>query len=114
MQRLCQLLGCLLLFWIYVDRLQFMAVPDALRLDDALRREDVFDACIIWCCAAETALAVAVGFAGGSVPDRGLVLWRCAAQFRVVRFRGRKVRKARNSVADLVRGGDVFTMFWMV
>ena len=62
-----QLLGCLL---------------DALLLDDALRRDDVSDAWMVWSGAAETALADAFCFAGGPVLDRGLVLGRGAAQIQ--------------------------------
>ena len=93
---------------VYGDWLQFMAAPDALRLDDAFRREGVSDGWMVWSGAAETALADAFCFAGGPVPDRGLVLGRGAAQFRVVRLGGPKVSKARNNVADPLDGGDVF------
>ena len=67
----------------------------------------VSDARMVWSGAAETAVADAFCFAGGPVTDRGLVL--SAAQFRVVRRGGPKMCKARNNVADLVDGEDVFT-----
>ena len=51
-------------------RLQFMAALDARRLDDALRREDVSVAWMVWSGAAETAPADAFCFAAGLVPDR--------------------------------------------
>ena len=35
------------------DLLQFMAVPDALRLDDSVRRENVSGAWVLWSGAAE-------------------------------------------------------------
>ena len=70
---------------VHDERLQFMAVSDALRLDDALWREDVSDAWMVWSGAAETALADAFCFAGRLVPDRGLLLGQGSAQFRVVR-----------------------------
>ena len=61
---------------VYDDRLQFMAGDDALNVDEALRDEDVSRACDVWSSAAEAALADAYQFAGGPVPDRGLVLGR--------------------------------------
>ena len=96
-------------FWeVFDERFQFMAVPDALRLDDALRGEDVSAAWMVWSGAAETALADAFCFAGGPVPGRVLVLGRCAARFRVVKLGGPELRKARNNVADPLDRGDVF------
>ena len=93
---------------MFDDRLQFTAVPDAVRLDDASRWEDVSDAWMVWSGEAMTALADACCFAGGPVPDRGLVPGRRVAQFRVVRLGGPPVRKARNNVAGPLDGGDVF------
>ena len=46
-------------------------------------------------------------FSGGPVPDRGLVLGRGAARFRVVRLGGPKVRKVCGSAVDPADGGDV-------
>ena len=92
----------------YDDPVQFMAVPDALRLDDALRREDVSDAWTVWSGGAGTALAVAFCSGGCPVPDRGLVIGRGLAQFMLVRLGGPEVRKARNTVADPLDGGDAF------
>ena len=65
---------------------QCVAVPDATRLDDALGREGVSSAWVVWSCAAESALAEAFCFVGGRVLDGGLVLGRGAARFRVVRL----------------------------
>ena len=93
---------------MYDDPLQCMAVPEALWRDDASRLEDVSDAWMVWSGEAMTALADACCFAGGPVPDRGLVPGRGVAQFRVVRLGGPPVRKARNNVADPLDGGDVF------
>ena len=62
---------------VYDDRLQFMSRGDALKLDDSLARRDVSLAwMIIWSSAVEAALADAYRFAGGPVPDSGLVLGR--------------------------------------
>ena len=60
-----------------------------------------------WSSAAEAALADAYCFAAGPVPDRGLVLGRGVARFRVVRLGGPKVRKVRGSAADPLDGRDV-------
>ena len=49
---------------VYDDRLPFMAMADAHRLDDALRREDGSDAWIVWSDAADGALVDAFCFAG--------------------------------------------------
>ena len=112
-----QVLGCLLLtkqgvlnllrssgFWeVYDDRLQFRAVLDAPRLDDASSGKAVSDAWMIWSSAAESALADAFCLAGAR-----LVLGEGTTQFRVVRLGGLEVRKARNNVADPLDGGDVF------
>ena len=38
------------------DRLQYMAVPDVLRLDESLREEDVSGAWMVWSGAAGAAL----------------------------------------------------------
>ena len=48
-----------------------------------------------------------VRFAGGPVPNRGLVLGRGGVRFSVVRLVVLRVRKARGSVADPPDGGDV-------
>ena len=47
---------------------------------------DVSSAWAIWSSAAESAFADAYCFVGGPVPDRGLVLGRGVARFRVVRL----------------------------
>ena len=44
---------------------------------------------------AETALVDAYRFSGGLSPNRGLVLGRGKARFRLVRLGGHKVRKVR-------------------
>ena len=49
--------------------------------------------------AAETALADAYRFAGGPVPERGLVMGRDTAGMRTVRLGGPKVRKPRRNAA---------------
>ena len=54
------------------------------------------------------ALADAYQFAGGPVPDRGLVLGRGSFLARTVRLGGPKVRKARRNFADPLEGSDVF------
>ena len=46
-------------------------------------------------------------FLGGPVPDRGLVLGRGTARFRVVRLGGPKVRKVRGSAVDPADGGCI-------
>ena len=61
---------------IYDDRLQFMSWNDAFSLDGASDCGDVSLAWMIWSSAIEAALADAYRFAGGPVPDRGLVLGR--------------------------------------
>ena len=53
-------------------------------------------------------LLMLIGFAGGSVPVRGLVVGRGTARFRVVRLGGPKVCKVRRSAADVHEAGDVF------
>ena len=60
----------------YDDRLQFMSRDDALDLDSALDHGDVSRVWVVWSSAVEAALADAYRFAGGPVPDRGLVLGR--------------------------------------
>ena len=93
---------------IYDDRLQFMSRQDALLLDESLDAGDVSQAWLVWSGAAETALADAYRFSGDPAPNRGLVLGRWRARFRVVRLGGRKVRKVRGSVADAHDAADVF------
>ena len=92
---------------IYDDRLQFMSWHDALLLDEALDARDVSQAWLIWSGAAEIALADAYRFSGCPAPNRGLVLGRGKACFRVTRLGGRKVRKVRGTVAAH-DGADVF------
>ena len=53
-----------------------MSRDDALNLDGSLTRGDVSSAWLIWSSAVEAALADAYRFAGGPVPDNGLVLGR--------------------------------------
>ena len=93
---------------IYDDRLQFMSRDDAFSLDDSLTRGDVSSAWLVWSSAVEAALADAYRFAGGLVPDNGLVLGRGVFRTRLVRLGGPKVRKARRNFADPLEGGDVF------
>ena len=52
-------------------------------------------------------MADAYCFSGGPVPDRGLVLGRGTARFRVVRLGGPKVRKVRGSAVDPADGGGI-------
>ena len=85
---------------IYDDRLQFTARDDALSLDESLDGGDVSGAWNVWSSAAEAALADAYQFAGGPMPDRGLVLGRGAFVVRTVRLGAPKVRKARKNLAD--------------
>ena len=63
---------------------------------------------LVWSSAAETALADAHHFAGGPVPERGLVMGRGTARMRVVRLSGFEVRKARKNAAGAHEGWDVF------
>ena len=88
--------------------LQCMATLDALSLDESLGAGDVSRAWLVWSSAAETALADAFQFAGGHVPERGLIMGRGTARMRVVRLCGPKVRKARKNAADAHEGGDAF------
>ena len=60
----------------YDDRLQYTSRDDALNLDGALDSGDVSLAWMVWSSAVEGALVDAYRFAGGPVPDRGLVLSR--------------------------------------
>ena len=92
---------------VYDDRLQFMSRDDALSLDDSLVRGDVSSAWLVWSSAVEAALDDAYRFAGGPVPDNGLVLGRCVFRARSARLGGPKVRKARRFFADPQEGGDV-------
>ena len=70
---------------IYDDRLQCMAGGDALDLEEASGDGDVSRAWNVWSSAAEAALAHAYQFAGGRVPDGGLVLGRRSFLVRTVR-----------------------------
>ena len=88
--------------------MQFLAGLDALSLDESLDAGDVSRAWLVWSSAAETALADAYQFAGGPVPDRGLITGKGTARMRVVRLGGPEVRKARRNAADAHEGGDVF------
>ena len=85
-----------------------MSRQDALQLDESLDAGDVSRAWLVWSGAAETALADSYQFSGGPLPDRGLVLGRESASFRVVRLGGHKVRKARGNAADAHDAADVF------
>ena len=77
-------------------------------LDESLGVGDVSRVWLVWSSATETALADVYRFAGGPVPDRGLIVGRGTARMRVVRLGGLKVRKARRNAADAHEGGDVF------
>ena len=88
---------------IYDDRLQFMSRDDALNLDGAFDSGDVSLAWMVWSSAVEAALADAYRFAGGPVPDRGLVLGRGVFRPRTVRLGGPKVRRARKILLNLKR-----------
>ena len=68
---------------------------------------DVSSAWLVWSSAVEAALADAYRFAGGPVPDNGLVLGRGVFRTRLVRLGGPKVRKARRNFADPPEGGEV-------
>ena len=92
---------------VYDDRLQFMSWDDALNLDDSLARRDVSLAWLIWSSAVEASLADAYRFAGGPVPDNGLVLGRGVFRSRSVRLGGPKVRRARRNFADPQEGSEV-------
>ena len=77
------------------DRLQFVSRDGALNLDGALDNGDVSLAWMIWSSAGEAALADAYRFAGGPVPDCGLMLGTGVFSPRTVRLGGPKVRRAR-------------------
>ena len=81
---------------------------DALGFDGVLEVGDVSRAWSIWSSAAEAALVDAYQFAGGPVPDRGLVFGRGSFVARTVRMGGPQVRKARRNFADPLEGSDVF------
>ena len=93
---------------IYDDRLQLLARLDALSLDESLGAGDVSRAWLVWSSAwssaAETALADAFRFAGGPVPEKGLIMGRGTAPMRVVRLGGPEVREARKNAADAHEG----------
>ena len=55
----------------------------------------------MWSSGVESALADAFWFAGGPVPDLGLVLGRGAARVRTVRLGGSLKRSIRRSAADV-------------
>ena len=78
-----------------------MSQADDARLAGSLLGGDVSSAWAVW---SSAALADAFCFAGGPVPNRGLVLGRGAAKFRVVRLGGPKVR---SNAVDPADGGDV-------
>ena len=93
---------------VYDDRLQFMTRQDALLLDESLNTGDVSQAWLVWSGAAEIALADAYRFTGGPAPNRGLVLGRGRALFKLVRLGGHQVRKVRGNAADVHDAADVF------
>ena len=68
---------------------------------------DVSCAWLVWSSAVETALANAFRFAGGPVPDRGLVLGWGAVRMRTVRLGGLLKRPVRRNAADAREGEDV-------
>ena len=69
---------------------------------------DVSRAWLVGSGAAEAALADAYRFSGGPVPNRGLVLGRVKALFKLVRLGGHKVQKIRGNAADVHDAADVF------
>ena len=79
-----------------------------MRLDASLDAGDVSHAWLVWCGAAETALADAYRFCEGPIPSRGLVLGRGHALLGVVKLWDRRVRKARGNVSDAHDAADVF------
>ena len=85
-----------------------MSRQDALLLSESLGIGDVSQAWLVWCRAAETALADAYCFSGGPAPCHGLVLGRGLARFRRVRLGGYKVRKVRCNAVDVHDAADVF------
>ena len=85
-----------------------MSRQDASLLDESLDAGDVSRAWLVWCGAAEAALADAYRFSGGPLPSRVLVLGRSGALFRVVRLGGHQVRKAPGNIADAHDAADVF------
>ena len=90
--------------------LQFMSREDALYLDEALLRGDVTSAWMVWSSAAEKALADAFQFAGGPVPDRGLVLGRGMTRMRTVRLGGPMVRSVKRSAVGDGEVDDVSSL----
>ena len=93
---------------VYDERLQFLSLQDAQWLSESLDADDVSRAWLVWCGAAEAALADAYRFCGCTIPSRAFVLGRGRALFRVVRLGGHKVRKVRDNVSDVVDGAGVF------
>ena len=89
---------------VYDDRLQFMSRVDALALDASLDAGDVSKAWLVWS-SAEAALADAYQFAGGPLPERGLIMGRGAAMMRTVWLGGPKVRRAVEMLLMCVREG---------
>ena len=85
-----------------------MAGLDALSSNESLDASDVCRAWLVWFSAAEKALADAYRFAGGPVPERGLIMGRGTARMRVVRLGAPKVRKARRNAAD-AHEGEMFS-----
>ena len=84
--RRCACRWTVLRVWeVYDDWLQYMTRSDVLSLDEALWKDEVSCAWVIWSGAAENAFADACQLAGGPVPIRGLVLGRGSARFREVR-----------------------------
>ena len=69
---------------------------------NALLCGDVSSAWLIWSSAAEGALADAFRFAGGPIPDRGLVLGRGKVRIRTVRLGGPIVRSVRRVLLVMV------------
>ena len=84
---------------------QCLARFDAAALDESLDAGDISRAWLVWSSAVETALADAYRFAGGPVPERGLVMGRSAARMRTVRLGG--PLPVRRNAADAREGGEV-------
>ena len=100
---------------VYDDRLQYMARPDALVLDESLRVNDLSRAWLVWSGAAEAALTDACRFAGGPVPARGLIMGRGGARFRFGWVGPRFVRRVVmfSMFMRLVTSSAGSTLLWM-
>ena len=87
---------------VHDERLQFVSLQNAQWLTESLDADDVSHAWIVWCGAAETALADGYRFCGVLSLAGVWFLGVVVALFRVVWLGGHKVRKVRDNFLMLL------------